>query len=100
MGYYGMWDPNPMGYDGTLGPQSYGLLWDAGDPNPMGYYGMLGTPRDLWTIMGCAPLWVGTHWQCGPAVDTLQWPLLQSMVWAVLGAQAVTQRTVGPEVTA
>ena len=50
--------------------------------------------------MGCAPLWVGTHWQCGPAVDTLQWPLLQSMVWAVLGAQAVTQRTVGPEVTA
>ena len=134
MGYYGMWDPNPMGYDGTSGPQSYGLLWDVGppcdlctmmgcgtptlwaimgcgtpilwaimgrrDPNPMGYYGMLGTPRDLWAIMGCAPLWVGTHWQCGPAVDTLQWPLLQSMVWAVLGAQAVTQRTVGPEVTA
>ena len=88
MGYYGMWDPNPMGYYGTSGPQSYGLLWDVG------------TPRDLWAIMGCAPLWVGTHWQCGPAVDTLQWPLLQSMVWAVLGAQAVTQRTVGPEVTA
>ena len=40
MGYYGMWDPNPMGYDGMLGTPTLWAIMGRWDPNPMGYYGM------------------------------------------------------------